>query len=215
QKAAAQAAETLAFDRAARLYRLSLEYRPEARELRIKLGDALANAGRGAEAARAYLSAREGASAVESRILQRRAAEQFLFSGHVDEGRAHMGQVLRALDMDLPRSQSRSMLALVWGRARLRMRGLGWVERPEAEVPPSQLERIDACWSVAHGFGMIDILVSHQFHTRHMLLALAAGEPFRVARGLAIEPTVVSVTGNFKRGEELVEKAQALAERID
>jgi hypothetical protein len=204
----------LAFDRAARLYRLSLEYHPGARELRVKLGDALVNAGRGAEAARAYLAARAGATPVAARILSRRAAEQFLFSGHVAEGCKLMREVLQPLGMDLPRSQARSIAALLLGRARLRLRGFHFSERAAAEVSPELLERIDACWSVAHGFGMIDVLVSQQFHTKHLLLALDAGEPYRIARGLAIEPTTASAGGDFARSDALVAQAQALAERL-
>jgi eukaryotic-like serine/threonine-protein kinase len=211
--AAAQAVEMLAFDRAARLYRMALELLPAARGLRVKLGDALVNAGRGAEAARAYLSAREGASAVEQRILTRRAAEQFLFSGHIDEGRALMRQVLRALGMDLSPTQARSLASLVMGRARLRLRGFAFEERAASEIAPDILERIDACWSIAHGFGMVDVLTSHQFHTRHMLLALDAGEPNRIARALAIEPTIASAGGNFARAEKLIALATELAER--
>jgi tRNA A-37 threonylcarbamoyl transferase component Bud32 len=214
QVAAAQAAEMLAFDRAARLYRLSLEYRPQSRELRVKLGDALVNAGRGAEAARAYLAARDDASPVEARVLARRAAEQFLFSGHVDEGRKLMGEVLRGFGMDLPRSQRRSLLLLVAGRIRVSLRGFHFHERAAAAIAPEQLERIDACWSAAHGFGMIDVLLSQLFHTRHLLLALEAGEPVRVARGLAIEPTTASAGGNFSRSDALVAQAQALADRL-
>ena len=61
QMAAEQAAAGLAFDRAARLYRLALEFKPQndpgRGELTCRLADALANAGRGIKAAKLYLAA--------------------------------------------------------------------------------------------------------------------------------------------------------------
>ena len=63
--AADQAITVLAFDRAGRLYRRALDLEAHAtlsrHQLLVKLGDALTNAGRGAEAARAYLEAVPGA----------------------------------------------------------------------------------------------------------------------------------------------------------
>src|SRR5207248_3827751 len=76
------------------------------------------------------------------------------------------------------------------------------------------IERVDTCWSVAHGLGMIDVLVSHQFHSRHLLLALEAGDPHRIAHGLSIEPTIASASGDFARADQLVAAARALSERI-
>ena len=58
------------------------------RPLRIELANALANAGRGVEAARAYQDAATRADGVEVIQLQSRAAYQFLISGHIDEGLA-------------------------------------------------------------------------------------------------------------------------------
>ncbi|MEM6293965.1 MAG: AAA family ATPase, partial [Myxococcota bacterium] len=88
--AAEAASEALAFDRAAELYEAALELGvPEAdhADLRRRLGDALASAGRQYEAARAYLDASEGVDEDERPALLRAAAEMMLTSGHATEGR--------------------------------------------------------------------------------------------------------------------------------
>src|SRR5262249_13307794 len=89
-RAAEQALEALAFDRAATLYRRLLELRApgevEDRGLRTQLADALANAGRGSEAAREYLAAAAGAGRIEGLGLKQRAGYHLLVSGHVDDG---------------------------------------------------------------------------------------------------------------------------------
>src|SRR6185503_15752657 len=87
--AAAKAGAALAFDRAAFLYREALALRPappDAEAWREGFANALANAGRPAEAAEAYLHATEGAGHARRVELQRRAAEQFLIGGHIDRG---------------------------------------------------------------------------------------------------------------------------------
>src|SRR5690606_16177348 len=65
-QAAENAERALAFDRAARMLRLVLDARswsdPEQRDLLVRLGEALGNAGRGAEAVAAYLAAAEVAT---------------------------------------------------------------------------------------------------------------------------------------------------------
>jgi hypothetical protein len=81
-----QAAETLAFDHAARLYGLALELGAwpgaEAAALHAKRGDALANAGRGPESAETYLRAADGSDPARAMELRRRAAYQYCASGH-------------------------------------------------------------------------------------------------------------------------------------
>jgi hypothetical protein len=101
-------------------------------------------------------------------------------------------------------------------RARIRIRGLDFVERDASELSPAELMRIDACWSVATAVGMTDFIRGADFQTRHLLLALAAGEPHRVARGLAVETAYCGGTGGpgRRRTAELESATRALAERL-
>ncbi len=194
-QAADEAAHALAFDRAARLYRQALEYYSrstiEARPLRVKLGHALANAGRGAEAAEAYLRASEGAGPEESLDLRRQAADQQLSSGHVDAGLETIRTVLAMVGTGLPASPRRALAALFFRRLQLWARGLRYEARVEAEVPVWELARIDTFWSVARGLIMVDSINAAHFQSLHLLAALRTGERKRIARALAVEASAV------------------------
>ncbi|HEY2514321.1 MAG TPA: protein kinase [Polyangiaceae bacterium] len=218
--AARRAAETLAFDRAAALFRLALDLTEsphEARALQADLGDALANAGRGPEAARAYLAAADGASPERVFDLQRRAAEQLLRSGHMDEGREALQAVLGAVGLPFPESPEQAVRTLLLHRGQLLLRGFEFVERDEATIDPSILKRADACWAVSIGLAGIDVVRGAEFQTRHLALALDAGEPYRIARGLALE----SMSSACESGPEglrarlLCDRAEQLAARLD
>jgi serine/threonine protein kinase/tetratricopeptide (TPR) repeat protein len=219
--AAAEAAEALAFERAAKLYRRSLELRPQegnaGRDWRRKLADALANAGRGAEAAREYQIAAGEAEGAEALELLGRAGFQFCASGHIDEGRAALVTVLERLGLKLPGTRKRALLSLLWNRFKLWLRGLKVRERDAVQVPPEDLARIDTSWSAAVGLTMIDTIRGADFQTRNLLLALRAGEPYRLARALAWEATHAAMAGegSKKRSARLLEAADALAGRID
>ncbi len=220
-EAARQAADALAFDRAAKLYRLALELRPaggeEGRELHARLGEALANAGRGAEAARAYETAAAGADAARALDLRQRAAYQYCISGHLSEGRAALRAVLAGVGLRLPATPFRTMAALLAARARLWLRGLKFRERREAEIPADDLRRIDVTWSASAGLSLFEVLNGANFQARNLLLALRAGEPYRVARGLAWEAAHTSNGGRpaWRRTEALLHAARTLAERIN
>jgi len=218
--AAAKAAEALAFDRAARLYRQALELGTgdgERRQrLRVRLADALANAGRGAEAARVYLLAADSAGARDNLELQRKAAGHLLASGHVDEGLAVTGKVLHRIGMRLAATPRMAAMSLLLRRVQLRMRGLKFRQRTSTEVPADELVRIDTCWSVSTALSMSDTVRARDFQTRHLLLALSAGEPYRVARALGVEAAFAGLGGSRsrKRTEQLVSEALALAGRV-
>jgi serine/threonine protein kinase/tetratricopeptide (TPR) repeat protein len=219
-QAARRARETLAFDREVELLRLVLDLgepaEGERRALLVELGEAATNAGRGAEAADAYLAAAPGAKAGEAIELRRRAAEQLLVSGRVDEGLAAIEQVLASIGMRLPRTSRAAFLSLLWRRLLLRLRGTQFRERDSTQVATERLIAIDTCWSVTVGLGLVDTIRGLDFGTRGLLLALRAGEASRVARALALE-VGVSGTGGTRRAEateEIVKQAMRLAKKL-
>jgi len=222
EQAADQASEALAFDRASMLYRMALQLRGEPAaddELRLRsaLALALANAGRGVEASVEYRRAGElttGAEALEHRRL---AAEHLLRAGHFDEGVSALGGLLAEVGMKLPETPRGALLSLVANRGRVRLRGLKWTEREEAELPARERFKADLCWSIAAGLAMVDPIRGADFQTRSMLLALEAGEPRRVARSLAMEGAYSAVAGGKRgvsRAWKLFDEAQSLAEQV-
>jgi len=219
-KAADQATQMLAFDRAVKLYRLaygsSLADGTEAHRLRTKLGDALANAGRGAEAALEYLAAIPGANVADALELRRRAALQYLISGRIDEGLAVLRTVLKEVGMTLPTSPRQALWSLLRRRAQIRLRGLGFRQRDPSQISPEELIRIDVCWAAVCGLSITDTIRGADFQARSLLLALRTGEPYRIARALAIEAGHVSCAGSRsrRRTAQLIQTAEALAQRV-
>lgn len=218
--AAERAVRALAFDRAAALWRVALE-RPaltpdEARALRWKLGDVLANAGRGKEAAAAYLAAVEGASAADRLELRRCVAAQLLRSGHLEEGTRALHEVLAEVGTAMPAPWLVLILLVVYELA-LRVRGIAFRERDRSELPARELTRIDIYWAASATLVAQRPLVSKIFQKKYLLLALRAGEPTRIARGLAMEAGTSAVGGVATHGRttRLLQAAQALAERVD
>ena len=196
-RAAGQARYALAFDRAARLYREALALlgrdSSEASPLRVKLADALVNAGRSGDAGQVYLEAAAGAPLDEALDLQRRAAEQLLRGGQVDRGLSALGSVLGEVGLKLPSTPRETLLSLLYGRARLRLRGLKPAE--PSPLDPRDRARMDICHSAAVGLGMVDNLCGADFQTRSLLLELKAAQPERLAVALSLEACFVSTKG--------------------
>jgi len=213
--AALRAEAALAFDQAASLLRQALELSApsEARRLQALLGDALARAGKSREAATALLAAVDGADAEQALALQRRAAEQLLRGGHLADGAEVIRRALASVGLAYPATPRRALAALLWRRGRLRWRGLDFVERPAASIAPELLARLDMCWAAGQGLGYTDMVRGMGFQSRHLQLALDAGDPYRVVRGIGVEAIFVASTGDAKQAAALVERAAALAER--
>lgn len=219
--AADKAAETLAFDRAAHLYKLALELGEKTSEqkylLSIKLGDVLANAGRGAESAKAYIVAAKGESGLQKLELQRKAAEQLLITGHIDEGLGELNHVMKSMGLKLAKTTYSALLSLLLQRAKLWLRGTNFTKRNPTQLTDKELMHIDLSLSAVKGLSMVDNIRSADFQTYHLLVALKAGEPFRVARALILEAGYWSSLGGWQRryANKFFEQAKALAIEID
>lgn len=224
--AAERAAAALAFDRAAALYRLSLDHSADGRirraEFLEKLGEALSMAGRGRESADSFLdavrtleSAGESSSGALIFDLRRRAAEEYLRSGHVDDGTRALKQVLENVGLQYPATPARALGKRLIDHARLDWRGLSFTPRSLEEVTPADLARIDACWSAGLGLAWIDRVRTWAFQSQFALWALDAGEAQRVSRALSAEASELAGRGGrdrLQKSEQIIKKAVALAE---
>jgi len=200
-RAAEDAAEILAFDRAAQLYRQSLRTfpRPETEQakLRVRLGEVLALAGRGFEAGETYqLAARDSDDAARSE-LEWRAAFQFLVTGHLDEARVGLENLMRRVGLSMHRSALTALGEMLIRRIRLRMGGYRFRRREEDEIAGARLTEVDIVWSLALGYGFIEPIHAGNFNGRGLALALRTGEPKRIVRALALETIHVAGLGSF------------------
>jgi eukaryotic-like serine/threonine-protein kinase len=195
--AAQRAVEAMAFDRAARLYGMTIQLTkgPIDRRLHVAHGHALANAGRGAEAANAFLTGLQGASSAETLDLQCRAAGQLLLSGHIDRGIDVLDQVIGGVGLRLAATPTRALMSFGLSRLRLAIRGLRYNAVDERDIPVTQLVRADVAFAAAQGLGTAVPMRAADFQARSLLLALRMGEPRRIARALAAELSFTSLRG--------------------
>ena len=217
-RAAAKAAGVLAFELAASFYRQALTLHPDAPERAawtLRLATALEHTGRPIEAADAYLDAARGATPAERLTAQRRAAELLLIGGQIDRGLDVSARVLDATGMRLARGSRTAIVSLACRRLQLQWRGLEFDQRDEPAIAPEDLLGIDAAWGVSAGLAMVDPIRAAAFNVRHLLRALDVGEPYRVARAMALEAgfSAVGVGGGWQRSERFARRAQALAAR--
>ncbi len=216
ERAADRAVESVAFDRAARLYRRVLELTPPApkhRELRCKLADALSHAGRGAEAGPEYLTLAAGCSGLEQVDFRRKAAHQFLVAGLFERGMSVIEAVLDAVGTPYPRTTRGKLVALLWQRFRLWLRGSHF-RCSSAPIDSNDRIRLEAYWTAFVAMGNMDNLLGASFATRHLRLALRLGNPEHLAIGFACEAFVIGVEPSGRsKSRQLLKTAEELASR--
>jgi serine/threonine protein kinase len=219
--AAKKAALALAFDRSAQFHRFALELMPpedeRAATLRVELGDALANAGRGPEAAEAYLACTARASAADRLALQRRAAEELLFSGHVDQGLDVIADVLTHFGTSFARKRWQAVLTLLVLRLWVAIRGLEFTPRDASTIAATELIKLDVYLSASLGLSVVDTILAAPFCTRNLLGCLRVGEPWSVCRAICGELLMVSSEGipARRKVDRYLERARQLSEEVN
>jgi hypothetical protein len=147
--AADDAASLLAFDRAAALYESALRLGSPAGEQRaailVRMGEALANAGRGAGAATAFLDAASASQPLEALRLRARAADQYLRGGYTTAGDDVMQTALREAGIWYPKQRWATLSSLAFHRLRIRLLGRRLEQLAPREADPFELARAECC----------------------------------------------------------------------
>jgi eukaryotic-like serine/threonine-protein kinase len=199
EKAARRASAALAFDRAAEFLRTALRLGKhtvkDLYRLHLALAEALANAGRGPEAAEAFLEAATEQEPTIQLELKHKAAKQFLGSGYVARGLDLLHSVLAEFGESVPTTPSEALDGFYQSRSLLVARGLGFEARTEDEIEHRQLILLDVFSSISFGLSFVDNVRGAYFQTRSLQLALRVGEPNRLARSLMIEAMYVAQEG--------------------
>ncbi len=219
REAARTADQALAFERAAALYGQAVELesdREAQREMRTAQARALVNCGRGVEAAAAYQQAAALATNEDAWRLKQAAADQLLRAGRLEEGGELVQAVLQEAGMHIPKSELRIILRYLGARIRIAVRGLKFEERPASALTPQELGRLDVALSASQVLAMTDTLAGALVQSRTLLMALDAGEPFRIVRALGVEGSFKALAG--MKGEaaagEIMATATELADKI-
>jgi serine/threonine protein kinase len=215
--AAEQAIAKMAFAQAARLYELTLETlpasSPDARTLRRRMAEANEWAGHGEKAARAYLTAAEGAPPLERVDLERAAAAQLIAAGRIDEGAAIFHRVLAAVGRAVPRSP----LVTIFLAIAYRLLSAFFMARPKSAartLAPEERVRLDSEYAAQRGLTLVDPIPAMYVKARFLVDALRAGNPRYIVFAASAEASALASTGGRvgERERTLFEMARTLSE---
>jgi eukaryotic-like serine/threonine-protein kinase len=217
--AAERASESLAFERAAELYRSCLQLHDGEQELYVlwmKLAAAQAHCRRGYEAAQAYASAAEHAPAAQRGTLLQLAASHLVRSGHFEKGERVMQQVLAAEKMHVPKTTAGMLAAIGWEHARIALRRFDVPVRAAADTDDLNEQRGLLYGTLSLETQTYAPLRSALFQARSLRLCLDYGQPYSVARALCLAATIAAVSGTqraARRSQQLLVRAEQLFER--
>lgn len=213
--AATRAMDKLAFERAADLLDLAMKLGGGSHPLRVRRAEALAAAGRGAEAAAAYDLAARDVDGARRLTLQWAAVNQLFVSGRITESFERGESLMRALGIKVIDNHATAALGVLYHRARLRLRGATFPERLESSLSPMERLRLDAGYSVAMGVAMVDPIIGAAYQGKNLADALRFGDPGRVARALVYEASYTAAISEdgWGRAQGLLALVEGIVDR--
>ncbi|MEZ4328008.1 MAG: protein kinase [Polyangiales bacterium] len=211
--AATQARDAFACERAAELYALTLSLTDDDRtgELRCAYATALAEAGRHAAAAEAWLAAADLAEGAAARERRRHAAECWLYAGRIDEGLALLAEIASEMGVTIPETRWRSLWGIVVGQLQLAMRGLSFRLRERAELRQTELDRVQTLGAIATQYLPLDPFRGLVPSVRYLLAALDLGDAEELAPALAQQVITRSLFARNRSAERVVNGLDELA----
>jgi hypothetical protein len=217
--AAGEAARQFDYHRAARFYAMALAAgagatAAEKRGLQISMAEALASAGRPAEAAAAFRQAADQADTVTGLELRHQSAAALLRGGYVGEGLEAFEGVLRHIGLHQP-DRAGARRAARWRRQLLGLRWVGPRRRSEGDVPRRALTEMDVCGSIAVALSLLDTERGAGYQARFLALALRHAEPNRLSMALALEAGYLAGEGKYRRAEQMAARAERVIARLD
>jgi serine/threonine protein kinase len=216
ERAAEQALAKLAFAQAARLFQLTCDTispsSPDARRLQRRVAEACEWAGYAEKAARAYLTAAEGAPSLERVDLERAAAAQLIAAGRIDESVALSRRVLAAVGRTVPGSILGTIFWVVFYRVLSKF--LTRKELTKAgELPMAERVRLDALHTMSRGLAVVDAISAMYVKARYLVDALRSGNRYHIVRAAAVEASGGAASGKEgKRERDLFDLARRLAQ---
>jgi tetratricopeptide (TPR) repeat protein len=219
EAAAVAAVQSLAFGHAARLFAKAIDLGAHEgaarRTLLRRRADALAAGRRGAQAAQCYLEASEGAPFTEAADLRRRAAEEFLTSGRIDQGLEMAREALAGLGIHLARNRRVMLASILLRLAWFRVRGLGFRPRRPEDIDPEELERLDVMWALHSALSHVSPIVGLELALRHLQAALRCGESSR-AQVAALYAQCIDTSLSLRHSiEQVIERTRAIRTSSD
>jgi len=215
--AAERASGALAFDRAVALHRRAVLHTPAEDPARVSrlvaLADALAEAGHGTEAATTFMQAAEHVEPQEGTTLRRRAVEQWIRAGRIDEGLGALDEILRDLSLPTRATSSSALFGLVAESMRLSFSEPRGTPSSESEIDPMTLTRIDTLFSVGTALSLVEPIRGMAFTRHASRLSYRVNEPSRVMRAFVQRAIHESAKGSrgLPRASAHISRAREIA----